>query len=149
MGPPLTSTSQSESLTFLTNMLSGKYKIGAAELYWGYVDVRDVSKAHIYCIENQAEGRHILSERVTDVLSVANIIRANFGNTYKLPKANNPKWVISLIGGLFGLSRKYVKNNVGIPIQMDASKSREKLKLNYTPLEQSIKDMVEHMKILE
>jgi nucleoside-diphosphate-sugar epimerase len=145
MGPPLTSNSQSESLTFMTNMLSGKFKSGAAELYMAYVDVRDVAKAHIYCLENKAEGRHILSERVTDFLSFANIIREHFGNTYKLPKSNLPKWPVSLIGGLFGLSRKYVKNNVGIPIQLDASKSKEKLNLNYIPLEQTAKDMVEQM----
>jgi nucleoside-diphosphate-sugar epimerase len=145
MGPPLTSNSQSVSLTFMTNMLSGKFKPGAAELYMAYVDVRDVAKAHIYCLENKAEGRHILSERVTDFLSFANIIREHFGNTYKLPKSNLPKWLVSLIGGLFGLSRKYVKNNVGIPIQLDASKSKEKLNLNYIPLEQTAKDMVEQM----
>ena len=145
MGPSLTSTSQSESLKFMTEMLSGKFRSGTAELYMAYVDVRDVAKAHIFCLENKAEGRHILSERVTDMLSFANIIREHYGNKYKLPKSNNPKWLVSLIGGLFGLSRKYVKNNVGIPIQLDASKSIEKLNLNYIPLEQTVKDMVEQM----
>jgi len=145
MGPSLTSNSQSESLKFMTEMLSGKFKTGVAELYLAYVDVRDVAKAHIFCLENKAEGRHILSERVTDMLSFANIIRAHYGNTYKLPKSNNPKWLMKLIGGLFGLSRKYVKNNVEIPIQMDTTKSIEKLNLNYIPLEQTVKDMVEQM----
>jgi len=149
MGPSLTSNSQSESLTFMSNMLSGKFKSGAAELYIAYVDVRDVAKAHIFCLENKASGRHILSERVTDMLSFANIIRAHYGNKYKLPKSNNPKWLISLIGGLFGLSRKYVKNNVGIPISMDTNKSIEKLKLKYIPLEQTVKDMVEQMESVQ
>lgn len=149
MGPSLTSISQSESLKFMTDMLTGKFKFGAAELYMAYVDVRDVAKAHIFCLENKAEGRHILSERVTDMLSFANIIREHYGNTYKLPKSNNPKWLISLIGGLFGLSRKYVKNNVGIPIQLDTNKSIEKLNLNYISLEQTVKDMVEQMESFE
>ena len=145
MGPPLTSISQSESLKFMNDMLSGKFKSGAAELYMAYVDVRDVAQAHIYCLENSAEGRHILSERVSDILSYAKIIREQFGDTYKLPKSNHPKWVLELIGGLFGLSRKYVKNNVGIPIQLDASKSIEKLNMKYIPLEQTVKDMVVQM----
>lgn len=143
LGPSLTSISQSASLKFMTDMLSGKFKTGVPEIYWGYVDVRDVAKAHVFCLENKAEGRHILSERVTEMLSFANIIRAHYGATYKLPKSNNPKWLVSIIGGLFGLSRKFVKNNVGIPIQVDATKSIEKLNLNYIPLEQTIKDMVE------
>jgi nucleoside-diphosphate-sugar epimerase len=145
MGPSLTSITQSESLKFMTDMLSGKFKMGIAELYMGYVDARDVAKAHIFCLENKAEGRHILSERVIDMLSYANIIRAHYGNIYKLPKSNNPKWLVSLIGGLFGLSRKFVKNNIGIPLQLDTSKSIDKLNLNYIPLEQTVKDMIEQM----
>ena len=38
------------------------------------------------------------------------------------------KWLLSLIGGFFGLSRKYVKNNIGIPIKLDSSKSIDQLK---------------------
>jgi nucleoside-diphosphate-sugar epimerase len=111
-----------------------------------YVDVRDVAKAHLYCLENQAEGRHILSERVADVLSFANIIRAEYGDRFKVPKFNNPKWVLGIIGGLFGLSRKFVKNNIGIPARLDTSKSKEKLNLDYIPLEQTVKDMVDQMR---
>lgn len=145
MGPSLASGSQSESLKFMTDMLSGKLKTGVPELYMGFVDVRDVAKAHIYCLENVAEGRHILSERVTTMLEFANIISAQTSKKYKLPKSVFPKWVASLFGGLFGLSPKYVKNNIGYPIKFDTSKSREKLKLIYIPLEQTIKDMLEQI----
>ena len=69
----------------------------------------------------------------------------NIANKYKLPKSNNPKWVLSLIGSFFGLSRKFVKTNVGIPIQFDTSKSVEKLKLKYTPLQQTVRDMADQM----
>ena len=110
MGPSLTSTSQSESLKFMTELLSGKQKSGTAELYMAYVDVRDL-----------------------------------YGDKYKLPKSYLPKWLLSLIGGLFGLSPKFVKNNVGIPLVLDATKSKDKLKLTYIPLEQTAKDMVDQM----
>jgi|TARA_B110000046_G_scaffold165255_1_gene181420 nucleoside-diphosphate-sugar epimerase len=143
MGPSLTSISESESLKFMTELLKGKFKMGSAEIYMGYVDVRDVAKAHIFGLENKVEGRFILSERVTDMLSFSNIIGTHYGEKYGLPKSNNPKWLLSLIGGFFGLSRKYVKNNIGIPIKLDSSKSIDQLKLNYTPLEQTMKDMVE------
>ncbi len=110
MGPSLTSTSQSESLKFMTELLSGKQKSGTAELYMAYVDVRDL-----------------------------------YGDKYKLPKSYLPKWLLSLIGGLFGLSPKFVKNNVGIPLVLDATKSKDKVKLTYIPLEQTAKDMVDQM----
>lgn len=143
MGPPLSKNSSSYSLTFVNDLISGKMKSGAAELYFGFVDVRDVAKAHIYALENKAEGRHILAERVLDILGLSSIIKDLYGNKFKLPKSNNPKWLVGLIGGLFGLTRKFVKRNVGYPIRLDSSKSREKLGLEYTPLEKTIKDMVD------
>jgi nucleoside-diphosphate-sugar epimerase len=149
MGPSLTSLSDSESLRFMNNMLSGRFRSGAAELHFGYVDVRDVAKAHIFALENEAEGRFILSERVTDMISLANIIRSSYGSTFKLPTSNMPKWLVGIVGSLFGLSPKYVKNNVGIPIQLDASKSKSQLQLDYTPLEQTVRDMVDQMKALK
>lgn len=146
MGPPISQNSQSESLKIMNDILSGKYKSGAPELYFGYVDVRDVAKAHIYALENKAEGRHILAERVCDMLSFIKIIEEHYPNTYKLPKSFIPKRLLSLLGRFFGIDRKFVKNNVGIAIKLDNSKSKEKLKLKYTPLEQTVKDMVEEMK---
>lgn len=145
IGPALFQHSKSESLKFVNDIISGKLKNGVAELYFGFVDVRDVAEAHIYCLENEAEGRHILAERVTDMLSFVNIIRDQYGNRFKLPKSNFPKWLIALIGGLFGITRKFVLNNVGYPIQFDNSKSKEKLGLEYIPLEKTVKDMVDRL----
>jgi len=53
--------------------------------------------------------------------------------------------LLGIVGFYFGITRKFVKNNVGIPIDIDASKSKEKLNLNYLPLEQTVKDMVLQM----
>jgi nucleoside-diphosphate-sugar epimerase len=145
MGPSLTKTSESESLKFMTDLLSGKMRTGVPVLNMGFVDVRDVASAHIYCIENQAEGRHILAERTTDMLSFSNIIRSEYGDKYKLPKTITPKWLVSIVGGLFGLTRKYVKNNIGYPLKFDNTKSIEKLHLQYTPLEKTVKDMIEQI----
>lgn len=145
MGPALSKGSESESLKFMTDLLTGKMKTGVAELYMGYVDVRDVAKAHIYALENPTEGRHILAERVTDMLAFTNMIENQFPGQFKLPKSNNPKWVIALIGGLFGLTRDYVKKNVGIPVKLDNRKSIEKLHFKYIPLEKTVKDMVDQI----
>ena len=50
-----------------------------------------------------------------------------------------------MLGGLFGITRKFVNNNVGIPIKLDTFRSIEKLNLNYIPLEQTAKNMVDQM----
>jgi nucleoside-diphosphate-sugar epimerase len=143
MGPPLNKNTGSYSLTLINDLLSGKFRMGAADLYFGFVDVRDVAKAHIYALENEAEGRHILVGQEMNLLSFSDIIKNEYGDKYKLPRSNNPKWLLKIIGSLFGLTPKFVQNNVGIPIRFDTTKSRKKLGMEYTPIEKTVKDMVD------
>lgn len=144
MGPPLTKKSNSGSLTFLNDVLSGKFKTGAPDLQFGFVDVRDIAKAHILALENKnAKGRHIVVNDVMTVIDYAKIIETNFPKKYKLPKMKAPKALIWLLAPAFGITRKFVANNVGYPIAFDNSKSKKELGLHYTPIETSIKEMVE------
>jgi nucleoside-diphosphate-sugar epimerase len=146
MGPSLTKASDSESLFFMKSMLSGKYALGAPDLVFGYVDVRDIAKAHILALENpDVEGRHILAERTISVYLFSQLIKAKYGKKYKLPKMQSPKFMLYLVGWMFGLTHKFIRNNVGYDIKLNSNKSREKLGLTYTPLEKTIEDMVEQM----
>ena len=150
MGPSLTGASNSESLNFMKDMLTGKFSMGAPDLWFGFVDVRDVAHAHILALESPtAEGRHILAERTMSFMGLANILRDLFGEKYKLPTSKSPKFLMYLVGPMFGLKAKFVKRNVGYPIKLNASKSRDILKLKYTSIEKSIADMVEQMHELE
>ena len=146
MGPSLSKHSDSESLAFMQDMLSGKYRMGAPDIMFGFVDVRDVAKAHLLALEKpNAEGRHLLAERTASVLDLVELLKEKYGNQYKLPLMKAPKWLLLLIAPLFGLKRKFVQRNVGHQINLDASKSREKLGLSYRPLEETLGDMVEQM----
>ena len=148
MGPALDTGSDSESLNFMRDMLSGKFAMGAPDLHFGYVDVRDVALAHVYALESSdAEGRHILAERTGSVLQLCDILRKQYGDRFKLPKKTAPKWLLYLVGWTMGVSAKFVKRNVGYPIRLNTEKSRKQLGLKYTPLEQSLKDMVEAMQL--
>jgi nucleoside-diphosphate-sugar epimerase len=146
MGPSLTPNSDSESLQFMRDMLSGKFAMGAPELYFGFVDVRDVARAHILAADdNKAEGRHILAERVSSMLALAQVVEKLFPGKYKLPKKESPKTLLLLMGWMFGLKKSFIRRNVGYAIKVDNSKSIDQLKLQYTPFETTIKDMVEQM----
>jgi nucleoside-diphosphate-sugar epimerase len=145
MGPPLAPGSRSESITLMTDFLTGVYKTGSAVLYYPFVDVRDVADAHIFCLENKAEGRHILSERVTDLLTLTNIIRDHYGDKFKLPKSSVPAWLLKLMVKKTGVSRKEIRNNLNVPFSMDNTKSIKKLGIKYIPLEKTMKDMVDQM----
>lgn len=146
MGPSLANSSDSESINLMRDILKGKFFFGAPELHFGFVDVRDVALAHILALENDnAEGRHILAERTMSILDLTQIIRKNFDKKYKLPLMKAPKFLLYIIGGLFGVTPKFVKRNVGHPIKINSSKSRQKLGLSYRDINETVKDMVNRM----
>jgi nucleoside-diphosphate-sugar epimerase len=150
MGPPLTVDSASGSIQFMKEMLTGKYLTGAPHLEFGFVDVRDVARAHILALENNdAEGRHILVARVLDFMGFANTIKSLYPGKYPLPLMKAPKFFLYLIGWAFNLSPKFVANNIGHQIKFNNSKSKEALGLEYLPIETTVKDMVERMKELK
>jgi nucleoside-diphosphate-sugar epimerase len=146
MGPSLTQTSNSESLAIMKDMLSGKYYVGVPDVMLGYVDVRDVATAHLLALENEnSEGRHLLVERTINIFAFSRVIKAIYGNKYKLPLMQSPKLMIQLTGWMFGLKSKFINKNVGYDIKLNATKSRKELGLKYTPLEKTVEDMISQM----
>ena len=124
MGPMLSPASDSESLQFMKDMLGGKYRTGGADLYFGFVDVRDVAKAHRLALENDhAEGRYILCSCTKGFMDVAEIIRKKYPRQFKLPVMKTPTFILYFIGWMFGLSLRYVYRNMGHPIKLNNSKS--------------------------
>ncbi|MCU4176919.1 NAD-dependent epimerase/dehydratase family protein [Carboxylicivirga sp. N1Y90] len=146
MGPSLSETSNSESLSFMKDILSGKFAMGAPDIMFGFVDVRDVATAHLLALENEkAEGRHLLAESTINVLEYIDLIRKNYEGKFKLPTSHSPKIILYALGWLFGLKFNFIKRNVGYTLKLNASKSKEELGLSYTPLETTVVDMVEQM----
>ena len=147
MGPALTKTSNSGSIDFMTDILKGKFKMGAPKLIFSFVDVRDVAKAHVLALENQkTKGRYIVTNSEMNVMAITKIIGKAFPKQFKLPKMITPKWMMSIVGPLFGVTRKFVKLNVSHPIKLDNTKSKNMLGMTYVPIKNSIIDMVEWMK---
>lgn len=146
MGPPLGKETNSGSISLMNDFLSGKYHSGAPELIFSFVDVRDIAKAHVLAMEsNDAEGRYIVSERETGLYEFSNIIKAEYGKKYKLPLMKAPKFILYLMAPLFGLTRKFVQRNVGYDLKLDNTKGKEQFKIDYIPLEKSVKDMVDQL----
>lgn len=147
MGPSLTKSTASESLNFMTEILKGKYYTGVPHLQISFVDVRDVASAHIAALENDnAKGRHILSERTESMFNFTQLIKKKYGDQYKLPLMESPKFMLYILGWMYGVTVKFISRNVGHPLKVNNSKSKKELGVVYTPIEQTIEDMVEQMK---
>lgn len=146
MGPSLNGPTSSGSYDFIGDYISGKQKMGVPLLYFGYVDVRDVAKAHILAADKNSDGRHLTVNKSYTMMEVANMIRAKYGKQFALPAMEMPKFLIYLFGWTQGITLKYISRNIGYPLYFDNTKTKEVLGMEYRPIEKAIEEMVEQLK---
>jgi nucleoside-diphosphate-sugar epimerase len=146
MGPGISPSATSESFKFMKQMIDGSTKMGVPSLEFGVVDVRDLALAHFNAafMEN-TKGRHIISADSLSMLQIAKMIGDKFGNKFPVAKKELPKFLMYLTGPFIGFTFSWVKNNVGWHLKFDNSKSRNELKLNYRPLDETIIEFVEQI----
>ncbi len=146
LGPSLTKRTDSTSISTVIQLADGSFKSGAPELWFGIVDVRDVAKAHIKAgFVPESKGRYITCNETATYLDMGNILKAEFGTKYPFPKRKAPKLLMWLVAPKVGVTRKFVSNNVGIPLKIDNSKSKEELGLDYIPLKQTLHDQFQQL----
>jgi len=147
MGPAI-DNSLNESNKVLLDILSGNYPV-VLGLEFGVVDVRDVARAHIAAAEiPESSGRYVAFEHVTPMKYLCEFLIKN----YPLYSENVP--TSNLDCGIGNLLMKgaahfqpdgiadFLKCNLGKKIEVDNSKIKRDLKIEFTPLEQTLKDTV-------
>ena len=140
LGPSLSKRTDSMSIKTMIEFGRGDYKNGVPNLWMGVVDVRDVAAAHIKAgLTPEASGRHILVSEELTLLDIAAILRKHFGDRYRFPRREAPKFLFWMVAPLYGRTRRFVRRNVGIPIKFDNAYSISDLKITYTPVEETIK----------
>ncbi|AXX16930.1 MULTISPECIES: NAD-dependent epimerase/dehydratase family protein [Leptospira] len=146
MGPSVSDRADGTSVNFMLSMINGKYAPGVPDIMIGFVDVRDVAKAHILAgFTPSAKGRHIVSAIALKFLDVAKMIREKYGNRFPTPKTSLPKFLTYLIGPFFGLSWPYISRNVGFSFEIDHSYSKKDLGLNYRPISETFVEHIEQI----
>lgn len=140
-GPALTTQSQSASIDTLISMGDGRLKAGVPDLVSGFVDVRDVARAHMLAaFDPKAAGRYLLVAGEPSLLDMARMLRARFGDRYPFPRKTVPKFLVWAIGPLMGpVTRKFVSRNVGYPIRFDNRRSLE-LGVRYHRIQQTLEE---------
>jgi nucleoside-diphosphate-sugar epimerase len=146
LGPSLSADSQSESIKIMTDIVKGKLMFGVPELYLGYVDVRDVAKAHIKAaFSDQAKGRYITVATSGGFIEMANQIRDKYGKQLRLPKNTLPKWLLMVVGPTQGLTIKYMQNNLGYKVAFETSKIKRDLGMQFRPLKETLLEHAEQI----
>lgn len=144
MGPPAIPRADGESIAIMkdiwsnTKMWPACPKIGLA-----FVDVRDVAAAHcIASFDTKAKGRHILSQASYDLADICKEVSQLFPGKVKAPIMKAPKWMLTLLGPLMGISSDTVKYLIGLPTpQFSNSKVTKELGLTFIPFSTTLKDM--------
>ena len=153
LGPCLSKTS-SESISFVKNLVSGKFKSGVMDNRNGYVDVRDVAESHLLVLENGRPGERYLCSHGCGAgvgfLDYAGKVREVFPSLAGiLPTRNYGKAVLYGVGWLKGYSWWEVYNNVGCQFRYDVSKIGEEVgKTEWIDLRDILRDMITRMKDL-
>lgn len=146
IGPGINPNITSESFNIVKMMGDGSMKMGAPGLNFGLVDVRDIADAHYNAaFTPDAKGRHILSAENKDLLELAGYLKEKYGDAYPFPKKNLPKWLVMIFGPLQGIKRKMIKRNIGYPWLVDNTKSKEKLGIEYRPIDIAIQEFFQQM----
>jgi dihydroflavonol-4-reductase len=147
MGPGIMYHESSESFD-LMRMLGGTEWwaiMGSPCISMGVVDVREVAQAHIVgAYSNEAKGRHILCGTNTNMTAMADILRQQVP-TYRVLSGVIPKRVAWLVAPFAGVKRRFIWRNTDVPLNLDNSKSKRELGIDYRPLAETLQDMFQQL----
>jgi len=154
MGPAF-DKSINESNKIILDLLTGKYPV-VMSLDFAIVDVRDVSRAHIFAAENrECSGRYLVVEHVIPMKNLCEHIAKNFPKySQKIPASTGLTNMTCGVGNMLMKSAAhfqpdgvsdFLKCNLGKKIEIDNSKIKKDMKFKFTPLEETIKDTIENL----
>ncbi|KTT63892.1 hypothetical protein NS383_17610 [Pseudomonas oryzihabitans] len=128
------------SIAILDDLYSGRTP-ACPDLNFHFVDVRDLAELHVRAVlDSHVEGRFVVPGREISMLALADSIRQRFPGC-KAPHRRAPDWLMYLSALVSPrLSRRYLKQNLGVHRRFDDSRARHVFALDYRPLEQSIAD---------
>lgn len=145
IGPSLAASLNTSNQLFV-DLLAGTYP-GIMNLTWGFVDVRDVARAHVLAMQTeQASGRYICAGETLAMRPLVELLtREGFAEGYALPKLG-----MDCKAGDFAVRLSsylqpkgvgsYLRTHVGRVPRYDTSKIRRELGLEFRPVERTILD---------
>ncbi len=120
---------------------------GIIDLHFPMVDVRDVARAHIMAMENpEAAGRYLCSAGTRSMRQNIELLKeAGFGDRYKLPSLPLDNALGNVLVRLVSRTqpkgiRDFISRSLGHTYELDTSKIRTELGLEFRDVDQSVID---------
>ena len=145
IGPSFT-RSLNESNRMLAGMTKGVYP-GVLALTWGFVDVRDVARAHVLALETpSAKGRYLCAGDILTMRETVAALRAALPQA-RLPRLPLDNFLGTAIVKLASYSQpagvgSYLRSHIGRRLRYDNGKIRRELGLTFRPARAAIADAV-------
>jgi len=149
IGPSL-SRSLNTTNSMIRDIMSGVYP-GIMDLNWGFVDVRDVAKAHILAMENDAaSGRYLCSAETMHMRDIVALLKSSGFSKYALPKLDLSSKAGSLLMKVLSFTQPkdtgmYIRLNVGRTMRLDNSKIKRELGMSFMPVKESLLETIKDM----
>jgi dihydroflavonol-4-reductase len=150
IGPSITPSLNTSNQMFV-DMLGGVYP-GIMNLTWGFVDVRDVARAHLLAIEKGgAKGRYLCANATKSMRELVELMsKHGWTEGRKAPKVGLDCAVGDFVVRLSSYTQPkgvgtYLRTHVGRVPRFDNTKIREELGLEMRPIEQTILDTLEDL----
>jgi dihydroflavonol-4-reductase len=149
IGPSL-SPELNTSNAILADLLNGAYP-GIMRLTWGFVDVRDVARAHVAAIERpHVHGRYLCAATTITMRQVVEQLIALGYVDFPLPKLGLDCALGDYAVRLSSYFQprgvgSYLRTHIGREPRFDNAKLRSELGIQFRPLEDTIRDTVEDL----
>lgn len=150
IGPSLSSAVNTSPQMFV-DLLAGAYP-GVMNMAWGFVDVRDVARAHVLAMEiATAAGRYICANATITMRELVELLRSSGYGNHKLPSIGLDCAIGDHVVRLSSYLQpkgigSYLRTHVGRVPRFDHSKIERELGLQFRPLPQSILDTLDDLK---
>lgn len=142
LGPSLTSRKDSISISVMDQLISGKFRTGVPKGMHAVVDVRDVALAHLHAAFGPVSGyRFLAAPHHTTFVEMASIIKKSYPDL-PVPTHSIPTWLFLLVGPVMGFPARFIRRNIGYEIKFDNTLIREKLEIEFRPLEDTLIEQV-------
>jgi dihydroflavonol-4-reductase len=150
IGPSMTSA-LNPSNQVLADLVKGTYPF-LMSLTWGFVDVRDVARAHVQgMLSPGAKGRYLCAAETRTMRQVAALLRANGWAQAKLPSLGMDNGVGDKLAWLASFTQPkgvgtYIRTHIGRVVRFDNQRIQRDLGFTFRPVDRSIIETMDDLK---